>query len=1161
MARRAVEQQTLLPFFSKRTVSSRVSARIWLTLLLDESIAPPIQPEPLRPQPSQHGGNQAINTPDGGQTPEHTSERNIYGNSQSDGDTAAQDVFQPFELNHLDDVEEEAGHRRKRCKTAEYGTMTMNPVVLNAVPEIEPQVTSFASSVHPVSEMPVTYYDASSTPTGSKLDEKSPVASDKKSQPERRLLHLRLDSKLLSAFPLGESVGYKQPRQSTRRKSSRLNTVAKFVNRVKIAKIAYNPSGPFKQNIGQLIDDIMNGRTTYSELKRRTTQSKTEPRTRPSSTGPPKPTHPFFLSKSQQKTSNQPLQPSNTPSNALGNSTLPQASIQLQNKSSTSTSRIFPPLSFPSTSQKQKVREPLNPIWPPRDMVHTRGPIDPVYPSTGRRLEKRKAKQSAVSVSDTESILSTITLSLAGSNSTAPKQQRSKALRRPKRHVLKCSEFKRAVIEKLAACNFGQGGQSQLDTLPQTTHPALVKLASSLNTATSPFDRGEYDDTTWPQKYAPKTAAEVLLLGPETSILRSWLQNHQVSAVDTGLGTSPRQTPENKAVRKRKRKKPKDLDGFIVSSEDEDGVMSELQNSEDELAGCVTVPVKRSIVRSNDLGTTSAKRPMANTILLSGPPGCGKTAAVYAVAGELGFEVFEINAGTRRGARDIVERVGDMTQNHLVQLLAKTDGESEQVSSDALDNGKGSKQSTMASFFAKKSVPKSVDAGSMKKMPKTESSELSKPQINQKQSLILLEEVDVLFNEDKQFWTGVLALISQSKRPIVMTCTDESLLPLDNLVLHAVLRFQPPPNDLAVDYILLLCANEGHLLDRKAVSDLYIALGRDLRATITRLSFWCQMGVGSRKSGLDWMVATEALDLRDSGELYRTISSDTYMECMGWYSADTVVTEQTHLELRQQLLNEGNIICDEGYHGNKRSLDPSMPPIPEKQRLDYIEGYQLLQSDPRMEFNQLSAKIGAALSTLTETALCPAEVCIGEQDDVLEHVLERAAPKGPKQLHKTVFQDAFQAIIDPPDYSILASSIRPLSFEHGTSVIAEDVAPYIRHIVLFDMYLEQYRLRLNGLFPQNGPSSKRARTTRASRAAVEGVGKADIRRERWFPGRVIPELIMATGGKGWENILQYPITNDLAEIHAVFSQAGQPLCHAPAAPCENGAQTAASFEL
>ncbi|KAF3483366.1 uncharacterized protein GIQ15_02690 [Arthroderma uncinatum] len=1193
MVRRApgqTEQQTLLPFFNKH-----------------QSVTPSALPEPLRPQFLQRDANQVSYT--SGKSPIQTTEASpeglhgatpSLGTPQSNDNVVPQVITPSYEIGHSNETEA-GGHRRKRCKISGSGNTSPVASDVSLDEKITAESCDSAAVLQPgsVSGAHPNGARISSPSTGPGLEQRAISRSHKELGEERTILRLHLDSKLLSSFPPGDHSDGGQTRQSKIRKSSRLNTVAKFVNRVKLARISYSSNETSRQNIGQVIEDIMSGRTTYSEFKRRVTQPKIAYPMGPVQIGYPKPTHPFFLPKSQQQPQQPPLETA-SPSTSTGGAPL-QGLTQLKANPSISAARAFPPLSrtppsFPSTLQKQKARgegESVDPMWPPRDMVHVRGCINSINPPSRRTFERRKAKQSTISVPDTESVLSTISLPPGELVSSTPKRQRSKALRRPKRHVLKCDEFQAVVIEKIDACNLGQRENSPLNNnLPRSSHPALVKLASSLHTATSSFDRGEYDDTPWSQKYAPKTAAEVLQVGSETSVLRNWLQHHEVSAVNTSLDTkSPRQTPDSKTMRKKKRKKPKDMDGFIVSSGDEDSVMDELQNSDDdELAGGVTVPTKRSIVRSNDFASTanSTKRPATNTILLSGSSGCGKTAAVYAVAGELGFEVFEINAGTRRSARDIIERVGDMTQNHLVQLLSKADGELDQGTPSTVDSDRGPKQSTVASFFAKKTLSKATGAGPGRKAPEGESPEPPKPQRNQKQSLILLEEVDILFNEDKKFWSGVLALIGQSKRPIVMTCSDERLLPLENLALHAILRLQPPPCDLAVDYMFLLCAIEGHLLDRKAVLDLYTALGKDLRATIMQLNFWCQMGVGSRKSGLDWMVNQETSDLRASGCLFRTVSCDTYMEGMGWYSADTVVGEPNLVEHRLQLLTEGidqwdigltnwletgngringgqfgptdsleqvglaadmrsclDLMCNEGYNDIKHSLDPSMPSLSEKQRLDYIEGYQALQSDLRTEFNQLSVKIGATLSIFAETVL-NSEVHIGEQDDIIERVLERSAPPRPRQLHKTAFQDAFQAIIEPTDYLGSVSSFRPLSFEHGTAIIAEDVAPYIRHIISFETHLEQYRLRLNGLLPQDGPPSKRPRTTRASRAAVEGGDKANIRRERWFSGRVIPEQVMATGGKGWENILQYPPVVDLAEIQAVF-QNGRLLCPAPAA--------------
>jgi sorting nexin-8 len=211
----------------------------------------------------------------------------------------------------------------------------------------------------------------------------------------------------------------------------------------------------------------------------------------------------------------------------------------------------------------------------------------------------------------------------------------------------------------------------------------------------------------------------------------------------------------------------------------------------------------------------------------------------------------------------------------------------------------------MNSFFKQKSrapTSKKASSGAEKEV---------KPASGKKQSLILLEEVDVLFEEDKSFWSGVIALMSQSKRPIVLTCNDESRLPLDDLSLHAIFRFRPPPLDLAVDYMLLLAANEGHALDRQHITDLYIVLQRDLRKTIAQLDFWCQMAVGSRRCGVDWLVnRPPPPGPGDPASFPRTVSSGTYMQGMGWFSSDIFVLEHDHYEKRSQLMMD----CLDQWH-------------------------------------------------------------------------------------------------------------------------------------------------------------------------------------------------------------------------------------------------------
>jgi sorting nexin-8 len=94
-----------------------------------------------------------------------------------------------------------------------------------------------------------------------------------------------------------------------------------------------------------------------------------------------------------------------------------------------------------------------------------------------------------------------------------------------------------------------------------------------------------------------------------------------------------------------------------------------------------------------------------------------------------------------------------------------------------------------------------------------------------------------------------------------------------------------------------------------------------------------------------------------------------------------------------------------------------------------------------------------------------------------------------------------------------------LSFEHGQRSIAEDLSPYIRAIVAFDLRLEQYRRELTRLFSGDERGTKRMRTTRASRAALEGGNKAETRKERWFSPAVNVHRVMATGKTEWQDLL------------------------------------------
>lgn len=705
--------------------------------------------------------------------------------------------------------------------------------------------------------------------------------------PPRKLLKLNTNGKLLSSPPaqsLEKDANkiVRQRRNPTRKVNNTKRVVIKYENRA---------------TTGRRINNIISGKERYTAPQKSVAQVSAAVK---KDTKPPKATHPFFLSK--KPAAKAPPETSLAATDPLGQQVPAKNDPNIQS----SAKSMF------SQSTFAKIPEPAPPIWPPRDLVHVRGVVHEFSDKLEKiNLHQKKSKQRAVHIDDAENILLDVSEKAGNQMQFQVSESKEPFLRVPLRSTISGQTLRKSmkskVLHGIDSTIHGSGYQGE----EGRAHPCIAKLYASIATSTTSFDNGICDTVQWTQKYSPKCAEDVLQSGPEARMLRDWLKELVVSSVETGNMPTYQNKKKSSTGHKSKRRKVADkLDGFIVSSEEEASEMDELQESEDELAGGVTVSSKRTVIRVGDsVGNfkKGEKGRLTNAVLISGPNGCGKSASVYAVAKELDFEVFEINSGTRRSARDILERVGDMTQNHLVQLDGKGDD------SDTNDHFNGlvlpdAKQNTVNMFFKSAAPNKAKDNRSN---PKGDINKIcreapTKSSRSQKQSLILFEEVDVLFEEDKQFWAGILALMEQSKRPVIMTCTDESLVPLQDLSLHAILRYHAPPPSLAIDYLLLLAANEGHMLSRQAVSSLYSASQHDLRRSIVQLDFWCQMAVGSQKSGIDWIMDRwpSGSDVDAHGNKLKVISLHTYQCYMGWFNRDMGLVDKS-LTKDSELLLEG----------------------------------------------------------------------------------------------------------------------------------------------------------------------------------------------------------------------------------------------------------------
>ncbi|PGH32808.1 hypothetical protein GX50_04409 [[Emmonsia] crescens] len=1096
------------------------------------------------------------------------------------------------------DTQEHAGHVTK-------GLLRRHLVTDNPVPSLAEQLKIAArSEAHAAEQNPGTrggsdlsVADAVSEelqnlPSSSLLESSQPCLkpvdlNPKPDDPPVKTLRLNPNGKLLNSPLRAKSEPRGQEEPSTKRKSAAQKRSKK---QSAVVALRYGVNEESRSSIGQQIDEIIDGRKKYSLVQ----ETLSIPIPKPPPQQPSRPTHPFFLGKAAEKieekvgdlTPNRPAcaQQDRT---ATANRLLEQSSQSPQHTSSLLAREVDE-----SRTTSAKVRsllpkhpDPIDPIWPPREAVHVRG----LSPSNDNNcsfmdFEERKAKGLVASIPDYENIL--CVQSRLSPHATRL-DAKTAVLRRPNKKTCSRDRLLEIVMNRLGLTvvsteTAGEKVPRQRTSTPYISHPAVAQLLSSVRSSTTAFERGEFDDSPWTQKYAPSGADYVLQLGTEALVLKRWLQSLTVSTVNTGTpggdGKHSKQILDDSTKRKKRRKRPKGLDEFIVSSDDDEPRMDEIDTpgDEDELAGGVTISNKRTVVRLDnpiaDSKSASEKRPVANSILISGPSGCGKTAAVHAVAKELGFEIFEINAGSRRSARDVVERVGDMTQNHLVQLLGQVDNNSPGVSSlksmfSTLSNDTG-EQSTMKSFFKQNMIPPGARTADADSAPASDGrAPVSKAQPSQKQSLILLEEVDILFEEDKQFWSGVLTLIGQSKRPIIMTCNDERLLPFEQLKLHAILRFRQPPCDLAADYLFLLAANEGHILDRQQISELYTVMRRDIRGTIMQLNFWCQMAVGSKKSGLDWLTTRPLL--RDGQEnetnLPKIVSTDTYVYGMGFVCQDLACAEDDPYERRSQLILEclgqwhmglmdwhqskmyrGELqdhdgqslleaLVQESREADMRAdldiicrgspdeftddvFDPSWPEMTGKQRSTYTEGYQLLQTDPLTDYACLSTKIGVSMTVLLGNSFHDSSPS-SDEDTIIQQALEKFSSHKPIYLNRYELRDTFEPVMDNPDPFNPPSGRQSFSFDNGTAPISEDLAPYIRAIVSFDLRLEQHRQALSGPISHDPKSNKRIRTTRASRAALEGGDKASIRKERWFSGKLNSRSVLATGGPEWQDVL------------------------------------------
>uniref|UniRef100_A0A914KMI7 ATPase AAA-type core domain-containing protein n=1 Tax=Meloidogyne incognita TaxID=6306 RepID=A0A914KMI7_MELIC len=124
---------------------------------------------------------------------------------------------------------------------------------------------------------------------------------------------------------------------------------------------------------------------------------------------------------------------------------------------------------------------------------------------------------------------------------------------------------------------------------------------------------------------------------------------------------------------------------------------------------------------------------MLNPAIICGPTGCGKSVMVYQAAKECKFEVIEISSSSPRDGQSLKQKIAGALENHNVQSRKTSDIRSLFGNNKQSDNFKKNQNDF---------------------------------------SLLLIDECDIIYSSDSNFWSTLRQICTESKIPIILTCND-----------------------------------------------------------------------------------------------------------------------------------------------------------------------------------------------------------------------------------------------------------------------------------------------------------------------------------------------------------------------------------------------------